>query len=216
MTNRPAPLTARPRYRGELNRQEVLRRLTRASERLLARGKPFSEITIQQLAREAGIARSTFYAHFSDRAALLRAMTAVVFADAQEATLAALSLGVDATLDDFRAMMCGIVAAFGEHEPLLRPIFAASLQDPLAHAAHHAAVSRTIAAVEAFIRTQPPGHDRRDLEPHETATVLVRMVERTITEEATGGISAHQRDRLADALAQVAWHAVFTDAHPNP
>src|SRR5262249_45671415 len=109
---RPAPLTARPRHRGEANRQEGLRRLIEASERLPAEGATFGEITIAELAHEAGIARATFYAHFQDRSALLRSMTTVVVDDLQDSTIGTLALGSRATLDGFRLMIRGIIAAF--------------------------------------------------------------------------------------------------------
>ena len=46
------------RHRGEV---------ARATERLLSDGTPYTELSIQQLCSEAGIARSTFYVYFRDK-----------------------------------------------------------------------------------------------------------------------------------------------------
>src|SRR6516165_8477501 len=52
-------------------REEIARRLFVIVERLLAEGFAFSEISVEQLITEAGIARSTFYVYFEDKGALL-------------------------------------------------------------------------------------------------------------------------------------------------
>jgi AcrR family transcriptional regulator len=54
--------------------------LTEALLRLLNR-KEFDDISIQEIADEAGLNRATFYLHYPDKNALLQAMTAARFRD---------------------------------------------------------------------------------------------------------------------------------------
>ncbi|MFD3165320.1 TetR/AcrR family transcriptional regulator [Herpetosiphon sp. NSE202] len=62
-------------------------RITRTRQRLidafnqLMQQKSFDEITVRDLARQAGVNRATFYAHFPDKHAILDAMMAISFAD---------------------------------------------------------------------------------------------------------------------------------------
>src|SRR6201996_9414766 len=54
--------------------------LMEALLRLLSR-KEFDDISIQEIADEAGLNRATFYLHYTDKNALLQAMTAARFRD---------------------------------------------------------------------------------------------------------------------------------------
>src|SRR5580658_4612264 len=54
--------------------------LMEALLRLLSR-KEFDDISIQEIADEAGLNRATFYLHYPDKNALLQAMTATRFRD---------------------------------------------------------------------------------------------------------------------------------------
>ncbi|UBU09155.1 TetR/AcrR family transcriptional regulator [Nonomuraea gerenzanensis] len=45
--------------------------LLSAVERLLGRGEPFTEISVQRIIGEAGVSRATFYAHFRGKSELL-------------------------------------------------------------------------------------------------------------------------------------------------
>lgn len=62
-------------------------RITRTRQRLidafnqLMHAKPFDDITVRDIARQAGVNRATFYAHFPDKHALLDAIMATCFAD---------------------------------------------------------------------------------------------------------------------------------------
>jgi AcrR family transcriptional regulator len=210
MTGAADPIEERPRLRGEANREAVLRRVIAALERLLAAGRAFSAVTIEELAAEAGIARSTFYVHFRDRAALLRQTAEVVLEDLQDVATPLLEYGDAVTIEAVRSTMRAVMDAYRPHELLMQPVLAAAHQDPDVRAAYERAITRTAATVEAFIVTQRRHGRIRELGARETATALVRMVERTVTQEVMG-LSAARRERIADALAQIVWHAVFVD-----
>jgi AcrR family transcriptional regulator len=53
------------------NRGRVRVRLLQAVRELLEQGEPYGDVTVEDVARRAGVARSSFYVHFSDRRELL-------------------------------------------------------------------------------------------------------------------------------------------------
>jgi AcrR family transcriptional regulator len=55
-----------------------------ATERLLGQGIRFTELGVQRIAAEAGVARSTFYVHFRDKTDLLVRLTGPMLHDAFE------------------------------------------------------------------------------------------------------------------------------------
>ncbi len=92
-----------------------------AVERLLAHGASFTSLGVGRIADEVGMARSTFYGHFADKATLLQELTAEatreLFASAgawvqDDASTAAQHVEVIRTL----------VRGYRRHEPLLRAV----------------------------------------------------------------------------------------------
>jgi AcrR family transcriptional regulator len=65
------PSITRPRPQGPDRRAAAVAQVLAATERLLGEGVPFTELGVQRIAAEAGIARSTFYLHFRDKTELL-------------------------------------------------------------------------------------------------------------------------------------------------
>ena len=68
----PSVTRRRPAGR-ETRRDDARARLLAVVERLLADGESYTEISIERMVAEAGMARSTFYVYFADKGDLLRA-----------------------------------------------------------------------------------------------------------------------------------------------
>jgi AcrR family transcriptional regulator len=75
------PSVTRPGRRKAAHRATVTARVTEAVERLLLEGHGYTSIGVQRIAKEAGIARSTFYLYFPDKSALLIAIAESATAD---------------------------------------------------------------------------------------------------------------------------------------
>ena len=72
--------------RKDIERRELTsRRLLPAVERLLER-ETYAEISVEQIAEEASISRSTFYNYYEDKGDLLRALTGDVMGAIIDAT----------------------------------------------------------------------------------------------------------------------------------
>ncbi|MCG5440365.1 TetR/AcrR family transcriptional regulator [Micromonospora foliorum] len=65
------PSITRRRPRNPEGRAAVEARVLAATERLLREGTRFTDLGVQRIAAEAGVARSTFYTHFRDKTELL-------------------------------------------------------------------------------------------------------------------------------------------------
>ncbi|MEU6204148.1 helix-turn-helix domain-containing protein, partial [Micromonospora musae] len=61
------PSITRRRSAAADRRLPVEAQILAATERLLGEGESFTELGVQRIAREAGVARSTFYMHFADK-----------------------------------------------------------------------------------------------------------------------------------------------------
>ena len=73
-----ASITRRSRATTDTSPPAAMDRLVEAFERLLARGESFTTISVEELAREAGMARATFYLHCRNKGQLVsHAMQAV-------------------------------------------------------------------------------------------------------------------------------------------
>jgi AcrR family transcriptional regulator len=65
------PSITRPRPQGPDRRAAVEAQVLAATEKLLVEGVSFTELGVQRIATEAGIARSTFYLYYRDKTELL-------------------------------------------------------------------------------------------------------------------------------------------------
>src|SRR6185437_15242345 len=73
-----------------------------ATQRLLINGANFTELGVQQICTEAGVARSTFYSHFRDKVDLLVRLAAAFTASSFDfASAWAPSDGVEGLADAF-------------------------------------------------------------------------------------------------------------------
>lgn len=76
-----ASVTRKPQANRQERREQIERLLLDATERLMADGASFTELSVDRLATEAGISRASFYVYFEDKGDLLRRLTGQVFDD---------------------------------------------------------------------------------------------------------------------------------------
>ena len=62
-------VTRKPQAKRQERREQIERRLLDATERLMADGASFTELSVDRLATEAGISRASFYIYFEDKGA---------------------------------------------------------------------------------------------------------------------------------------------------
>ncbi len=91
--------------------------------------KPIASITIDELAKGAGISRSSFYFYFSSRSEVIRALAERTRADLTEAVLEPLG-GAPSIRDAVKTVVENLLARWRTHGPLLRAMDHLAERDP--------------------------------------------------------------------------------------
>jgi TetR/AcrR family transcriptional regulator, ethionamide resistance regulator len=203
------PSTTRSRARTRARRDDVATRVMAATEELMADGAPYTEITMQQVAERAGVARSTLYLQFPDKSALLIAL-------AERATEGLFATAMAWWEDDHDDGLPGVIAAqrqmiaeFRQHLRLLLALSEVSTYDPDVAAYWIGRVVAFVAVVQARLeRDQQAGRVDPSLDPATTARIVTWMVERNISlhcrlDDGSGDA------RLASDLGRSIWLTTY-------
>jgi len=182
-----------------------------ATERLLAR-RPFSELSVNDVIDEAGISRTSFYAHFDSRAA--------VIAECLRRVMGQIAVAVDPFLaeseaDPEAAIRAGIgrwVAVVREHGPVLRTVSEQWPQDERLRELWLSIMARFVAGTARVIETAratgqaPDGADAERL-----SACLMWGYERVLQVATAGGNAAGLPDAeaIVEPLAQMMTGGVY-------
>ncbi len=191
------------------------RALLATAEQLLEQ-RPLADISVDDLARGAGISRSTFYFYFASKEAVVLALLDRVVAEARAARTAALA-GATGARDAWRAALVTVRDTFRDHRALTAAateLLAASPEvQSLWSAVMEDFVTETAAAIEAERArgAAPPGPAARDL-----AVALNWMNERVIQVSVSGRGPGLAEDDVLDVLLTVWLRTIYgTDAVPG-
>lgn len=111
-----------PRRRGRPPLEDVEGRMLRAVEELLAEGHAFSSLSVQTLARRAGIARATFYLHFRDKSALVARLLTRISDEIVAGNRGWFADAHGAGPREVRAALHGVVRVFKKHHAVLAAV----------------------------------------------------------------------------------------------
>lgn len=202
--NSPAQTPGRERQRAA-----TVGRVIDAAESLLAEGVPFAGISVEQVISRAGIARSTFYAHFDDLGHLLRALSQGVVTDIIAAARAWMDLDDTVDRDELYTIMASLVETYLRREKLLAALAEASTSDPAVRdefrrllGAGHVELAKHI------VRGRDSGFVRADVDAEPTAGWLVWMLERGLYQQIR---VAKKRDiaQHTRALTDIVWWTLY-------
>ena len=176
-----------------------------AAERLLA-GAPFAELSVDRIAKEAGISRTAFYFYFRDKRELLMRLTEGVTDQ-----LYATAEGWWDTPEDgearLREALGAVLALYREHGVLLRAVVEASTYDEQVATFWRAVVGRFVEATRARIEADVAAGRSAGLDPGSAAFALVWMTERTAYQEMVQGLAAE--GELAEALSAIWLRTIY-------
>jgi AcrR family transcriptional regulator len=184
-------------------------RLDRAVTRHLEAGELYTDITVAQLATEAGVTRSVFYAHFEDKGALLVSLAAGAMDDMLDAAEVWWALPGRPTPDDVRDVLALIFAAYDRHAVLLRAVSERAAHDSAVDAPFLDLVARTSGALADYVRQgQSDGRIDRELDPDRTSAWLTWMTQGGLADPLGSDRPAGRKRRL-DALARIVWSTLY-------
>lgn len=193
--------------REDIERRELTtRRLLPAVERLLERDT-YAEISVEQIAEEAGISRSSFYNYFEDKGDLLRILTAEVMGAIIDASRQWWMLPPDTSKDGLREAIAHMADVYTPHAGLMRAVADFTSRDKRVREEFRAYMERGAEGIAGYIRDgQRAGVFRKNLDAERAALWLDWMSERGLSELGRPG--AEDTERAVTALTDVYWKAL--------
>jgi TetR/AcrR family transcriptional regulator, ethionamide resistance regulator len=193
-------------------KREIVDRILPVVEQLLDHGGGYRNVTVEQIARRSGMARSSFYRYFSDKHELLIAVSAPALEAIIRAALRPWDLGPEITRERLEAELFRTMDEYRPHIPLLAAMIEASTYEPTARQAFVAAFDEIRDRVAGHIAEgQTQGYIHRDLHPKETAGWITWMAERGMSElAADAAADTATLTRLVESLTAIVWRAIYT------
>ncbi|MEU6260984.1 TetR/AcrR family transcriptional regulator [Streptomyces sp. NPDC047043] len=204
----PAPSTRGRRARG-FSGDDRERAILATAERLLGE-RSLSEISVDQLAKGAGISRPTFYFYFTSKEQVLLALFDRVVEEARSNRGDALQRLAEDEEQGWRDAIGPFCATFADHRAITSAAAAAQYTSAAVRELWSQVMERFVVEVTEAIESErrrgaaPDGIPARDL-----ATVLNSMVERSLFSTFTSTPPAVPEERLLDTLVSVFMGAIY-------
>jgi AcrR family transcriptional regulator len=175
----------------------------------LAEEVAFKDLTVDQIARAAGLSRTAFYFYFRSKHDLLRAAMEEVSDEAfREADRWWHGEGEPRSL--IRAAIEGVVDVYQRHVNLMRVGQEVAMYDPEMAALWQELMDRFIDATAEHLRAEQAAGRLRPLEPGAAAESLVWMMERC--NYVYLGLGRRSRTEVVETLTAIWYHALYPDA----
>jgi AcrR family transcriptional regulator len=177
-----------------------------ATRRLLSGGANFTELGVQQIATEAGVARSTFYSHFRDKIDLLMRLADPMVATSFSITSAWEPRdGVERLSDAFLQ----VLGVYREHAAVLRAIAEVATYEATVRDFWNERLARFTDRTIAMLRgEQEAGRAPAGLDLVSAGRVIVMGGERAIFDHITVADSGNDA-AFARELALTWWYGVY-------
>jgi AcrR family transcriptional regulator len=203
-------VTRRSKPREVLPASSVEEALVGAMERLVAGGRSFTAVSVDELAREAGIARSTFYLHFRDKGELVQSLMQRLMGEVLQAAAVWLARPVEATSEDLRAALAGMVAAYQQHRAVMHAMVETAAYDAEVSRMFHEKMDFMIGQTRLAIRRVQQAGRAQPGVTADVADVLVWALERNCHRLPADSKPA-QVAKVVDALVHVVWRSIYLD-----
>ncbi|MBN3509327.1 DNA-binding transcriptional regulator, AcrR family [Mycobacterium sp. 88mf] len=205
-------VTRKPQANREERRERIERQLLDATDRLMADGTSFTELSVDKLATEAGISRASFYIYFEDKGHLLRRLATQVFGDLTQAAERWWNVSGRRDPADVHAAMSGIIASYRTHQPVLIALNEMSGYDPLVGQTYRELLAGIGDQLTKVIEDgQSDGSIRPQLPAAATASTLTWMVERTCHQNLPSQPPSYDAE-LANTITQIIWGALYLES----
>jgi AcrR family transcriptional regulator len=194
-------LSRRPEVPTE-KRQAVEAAVLQAMEELLAEGAAYATLSVERIAKRAGISRTAFYFYFADKRELLMRLASKLSDELYHEADAWWSGAGDGP-QQLTTALGKIAALYRAHGPLVRAVVEMSTYDDVVGAFWRTLVERFVSASAQRIASEiDVGRADATLNPEATAFALVWMGERVLYEMLAQDGPVPD-DELVRALARI-------------
>lgn len=177
-----------------------------ATQRLLINGANFTELGVQQISTEAGVARSTFYSHFRDKIDLLMRLATELMASTFDVTSAWVpSDGVERLTEAFLQ----VVQVYRKHAAVRRALIEVATYDATVRDFWSKELDQFTDWTIAVLRAeQDAGRSPADIDPVSATRVIVMGGERALVDHVTAGDPGSDV-AFAREMALTWWYGVY-------
>ncbi len=184
------------------------------AERLLQE-RPLSEISVDDLARGAGISRPTFYFYFSSKDAVVLSLIDRMVEEASDRDEALQGLAEDA-LGGWRESIETFYATFGSHRAVIRAAADLSTTNAEARTLWSQIMEGWVTHVTERIEAERErGAAAATMPARELATALVQMNEGVLGAIFVEKTPAVTEDRVIDVLSHIWLSAIYGEPGPR-
>ncbi|MHB8692792.1 MAG: TetR/AcrR family transcriptional regulator [Solirubrobacteraceae bacterium] len=209
MTSATRPFRPSP----ERRRRDLTLHFTDALEPVLATRR-YGDLSIEDLRLIGGIARSTFYAYFTDKTELLCAMADEVLEQIFAEGHTWWELPDSAGIPELRAALLPPIQARITHGPILRAITEGAGTDDRLRGRRTRLINELADSLTAHIhRAQKADAASPDVDPERTAKWLLWTFDRALF-ELIDPDDAAETNRLVDAVTMIIWRTLYAGYRP--
>lgn len=197
------------RSRSPATGDDPRRRLLAAAAMILESGRAFTEISVEDLAGEAGLARTTFYEHFADKSALLMELADHVTRVFEDGASRWYRLPAGATRGDLREALRELARTHIDHRFTMSAVVDAAAYDPAIRAAYEAVIEVRIAGMrQSFRDQQRDGAICADIDVENVTPWIAWMTERAPFQLLRRGPDALQSH--LEGITTVIWRTLYS------
>ena len=171
-----------------------------ATERLLSEGNAYADLSVDRIAKAAGISRTAFYFYFADKRELMTGLAAQMSQDLFEQAIDFFS-GEAGSTEELQTILGGVYDLYRQHGALVRAVVEVSTYDEEIAVFWRGLLDGFVDAVEGRIvrqRGKKPG----GAPPRALAFALVWMAERSLYQQLVQD-EPIARDDLVSALVEI-------------
>ena len=192
-----------------VRRPAIEAKLLDATKALLADGTSYTELSIQQLCSQAGIARSTFYVYFRDKADLVGRLAEEVVG--QLAAAASAWWQPQASRAELLAATRRVIEVYTGHAALFAALTETAAYDAEMRAMQVEIVERNARPLAELITAGKRDGSVRDVHTPETVSALAWMLQGSCYNLPLDA-GEEQINGLAEALTAIIWHSIYPDS----
>ncbi|MBQ1022065.1 TetR/AcrR family transcriptional regulator [Micromonospora sp. D93] len=205
------PSITRRRPRNPDGRAAVETRVLAATERLLKEGIRFTDLGVQRIAAEAGVARSTFYTHFRDKTELLMRLAGTMRESSFDRTGGWDPGGPGDPLARLTEVFADVIRIYRTYAPVLAAVSEVAAYDEAVREYWAAGLEKFVArTVDALRIEQQAGRTPADLDVTAASRLIVVGGDRFLADHVSTTSADPDTDAAAAReLAATWWYGVY-------